>query len=90
MADEVGSLAGGAVAALSSRSWVSETSEIRRMIRWARGRAPGSARQIARSTSARCSELDTSAWPCRAARKLVSATDSGSLSASLTSAEESR
>ena len=40
----------------------------RRIIRWARGSAPGSARQIARSTSARCSELETSACSDRLAR----------------------
>ena len=86
----VPSLAGGSVAALSRMSWLSATRPIRRMIRWPRGRAPGSARQIARSTSVRCKALETRSWSARSASQLVSAADSGSVSASFTRAEESR
>ena len=90
IAPAVPSPAGGRVAAVSSTSSLSATRPIRRMIRWPRGIAPGSASQMARSTSALCRALDTSDWSARSASQLASACDSGSVSASFTSAEESR
>jgi len=78
------------VASFSSTSWLSATRPTRRMIRCPLGSAPGSARQIARRTSALCRALETSAWSARSASQLASAEDSGSDSASFTSAEESR